>query len=177
MLKFKIKKYKPVSIYLNPKSSQLTLKGVLGFAEVPLPINNKIEINKNLNFLKLICSNKGEFFSFYKVFFKSFVGVSFGWSLRFEVLGRGYFVNSYKNLLFFNLGFSHSICLLLPTNIKCKVDSSKKTKFVLFGSDFRELKTLSFEIKNLRKMNAYKQNGIKFEDEIIKLKPGKQGNN
>ena len=112
---------------------------------------------------------------FYKLFYNAFIGVSSGWFVSLELIGRGFSVFFFKNFLFFNLGFSHNFCLLLDSNIKCFINPIKKTNFLLFSSDFQALKNLSFFIKKLKPLNIYKGTGIKFRNEIFKLKQGKKG--
>ena len=175
MLFLKKKNYKPISYQLEFKSKKifLNLKGILGFIKIVIPKSGILNM-KISNFV-IKFKKKGLVFMFYKLFYNAFIGVSSGWFVSLELIGRGFSVFFFKNFLFFNLGFSHNFCLLLDSNIKCFINPIKKTNFLLFSSDFQALKNLSFFIKKLKPLNIYKGTGIKFRNEIFKLKQGKKG--
>lgn len=172
MLKiFSRKKYKPLSIKLVNSNSFY----IFGFLGKLLFIFKKTTIIKK---------NETDFFFFhknYKAFFKLFIvffiGVSSGWFLKLEISGRGYFVYGLKNVGYFNLGFSHGVSYIFVHPIETLVfEKKKRLKFTLHGINLFNLYHLAIRLKKLRPLNIYKGKGIKFENEIIKLKQGKQGN-
>lgn len=169
----KKKNYKPISFFFIEKN-KLKIKGFLGEIILKIPSNlNIISKDKKLIFLK----KKGNFLSFEKCLKISLIGISYGWFLNLEVIGRGYSVSLQKNYLIFNVGFSHCILFFLPFNFKCKIEEKKKSKFLLFSNDYNMLKTLCSLIKKIKPINIYKGNGIKYLNEVIKLKVGKQSGN
>ena len=54
------------------------------------------------------------------------VGVSEGFEIRQELVGVGYRVEAAGQLLTFNLGYSHTIQLMLPAEVKAEVPQVKK---------------------------------------------------
>ena len=94
--------------------------------------------------------------------------------LKFQVVGRGFLVINSKKFLKFNLGYSHALGYFLPSHVFALSNSNKKTEICLFSYQFTELLTLAYFFRSLKKLNSYKEKGVKFEKEIIKLKPGKK---
>lgn len=174
MIVFSKKIYKPISCKIAENSKFLQIQGILGIIHIAIP---KKKIIKNEHFFSVELKKKGHFSSLKNQIFQAFIGVSAGWFLRMELVGRGFSVNFFKNFLIFNVGYSHTICVIFSKNIQCMIDANKKSKFLLFGSNLQELYNLAAEIKKIKPVNIYKGSGIKFENEKIKLKPGKQGSN
>lgn len=178
MILLKKKHYKPISYFLI-NDYRLQINGFLGSIIFKVPTKkikiNKIKFNnKFYSIIKFYFRKKGLAFMFLKIFYKNFVGISSGWYTSLELIGRGFSVFFYKNFLLFNLGYSHGYGFFLPLNIKCYIDSQKKNTFLLFASDYQKLQNLSFFIKKLKPLNIYKGTGIKFRNEVFKLKQGKK---
>jgi len=76
-----------------------------------------------------------------------------------------------QDFLLFELHFSHKLYYKIPKNVSIRCI---KKKIVLFGIDKAQLVTIAEQIKALRYPNTYKGKGIRYVDEIVKLKPGKQ---
>lgn len=153
----------------------MKIKGILG--EILLKIPSNINLRLKEKKLSIFLKKKGIFFSFEKYLKYALIGVSYGWFLNLEVVGRGYSVALQKNFLIFNIGFSHCVLFFLPFNFKCKIEEKKKSKFLLFSNDYNKLKILSSLIKKIKPINIYKGSGIKYLNEFIKLKVGKQSAN
>jgi ribosomal protein L6P/L9E len=79
-----------------------------------------------------------------------------------------------NNYIKFELGYSHSIKLKIPKNIKLYILNKKQTKFILLSNNRQLLFNFINLIKNLKKINPYKKQGIFIKKEIIKLKTGKK---
>lgn len=168
---FSRKKYKPLSIKLISDSSFILI-GFLGKILVKLT-KSKIFL-KDKNQFQILVSNYKPFFKLFTIYY---LGVSFGWYLKMDISGRGFFVHILKQIGFFNLGFSHGIAFIFSTNGESLVfEKKKKLKFVLHGIDLFKLYSIAKSIKKLRPLNIYKGKGVKFENEFIKLKQGKKSN-
>ncbi len=77
-----------------------------------------------------------------------------------ELIGVGYKVNHDKknNILFFSLGYSHDIALLVPANINAEV---AQNKISLTSSNKRDLGMFASYISgSLRKFDKYKGKGL-----------------
>lgn len=100
-------------------------------------------------------------------------GTENGFFFELLLVGLGFKVVRSKrtNMLQFELHFSHKFCFTIPkeVNVRCI-----KKKLVIFGIDKPKLVSIVEKIKAFRFPNTYKGKGIKYFDEILKLKPGKQ---
>jgi large subunit ribosomal protein L6 len=103
------------------------------------------------------------------------VGVTKGWTRELEVVGIGYRAEMKgKNIVVFNLGFSHPIEYALPTGIEVAIDP-KATKLTVSGIDRQKLGQVAAEMRALRPPDPYKQKGVRYAGERLKKKAGKTG--
>lgn len=108
-------------------------------------------------------------------------GVTQGFEKRLDVVGVGYRAEVQGGFLTLGLGFSHPVQVPIPEGIEISVDRAKKTiqqyiaTISVKGIDKQAVGQLAADIRALRKPDAYKGKGIRYEDEMIKLKVGKKG--
>lgn len=104
------------------------------------------------------------------------VGVSQGFEIRQELVGVGYRVEVAGQLLTLNLGYSHSIQLMLPAEIKAEVPQVKKGEaplLILRSCDKQLVGQVAAKIRSFRRPEPYKGKGIKFVGEQLRRKAGK----
>ena len=103
------------------------------------------------------------------------VGVSEGYKKEMELVGVGYRVSNQGNLVEFSLGYTHSIFIQLPPEIKVetKTERNKNPYISLESCDKQLLGLVCAKIRSFRKPEPYKGKGIKFVGEIIRRKSGK----
>lgn len=94
-----------------------------------------------------------------------------GFCIILEVIGLGFSVTSNNKELRFNIGYNHSIFYTIPKNIKI---CSKRKFLFLYSYCFFILKNVVTDIKNFRKLNAYKLKGIKEKNELYNKKNWKK---
>jgi len=73
--------------------------------------------------------------------------------------------------LVLNLGYSHPVNFSIPAGIKIDID---KNSIILTGFDKHLIGETAASIRKLRKPEPYKGKGIKYAEEIIRRKAGKQ---
>ncbi len=100
-------------------------------------------------------------------------GVSKGFERRLQVMGVGYRASLEGKDLKFLVGYSHPVLYKLPEGIEAKIE--KNTLVILTGMDRQVLGQVAAEIRSIRPPSAYKELGIRYQEEKIKLKPGKTG--
>jgi large subunit ribosomal protein L6 len=98
-------------------------------------------------------------------------GVTTGFKRELEINGVGYRAEVQGPLLNISLGYSHPINFPVPKGIKAAVD---KSKIILEGIDRELLGMTAANIRALRSPDPYKAKGIKYVEEVIKRKVGKQ---
>jgi large subunit ribosomal protein L6 len=102
------------------------------------------------------------------------MGVSTGFIRNMELVGVGYRALVKEDKIEFTVGYSHPVLMKLPAGISAEVDK-KQTKLSLSGIDKELLGQFAADIRSIRVPDAYKGKGIRYADEVIKLKPGKTG--
>ena len=102
-------------------------------------------------------------------------GVTKGWARELEIVGVGYRAEMKgKNMIVFNLGYSHPIEYPLPTGVDASVDP-KQTKIAVTGIDRQKVGQVAAEMRSLRPPDPYKNKGVRYAGERLKKKVGKTG--
>ena len=103
------------------------------------------------------------------------VGVSEGYKKEMELVGVVYRVSNQGNLVEFALGYTHSIFLQLPPEIKVETKSERnKNPYISLEScDKQLLGLVCAKIRSFRKPEPYKGKGILYVGEQIRRKSGK----
>ena len=103
------------------------------------------------------------------------VGVSEGYKKEMELVGVGYRAQSNGQVLELSLGFSHSVIIKLPAEIKveAKTERNKNPMITLESYDKQLLGQVCAKIRSLRKPEPYKGKGIRFQGEVVRRKVGK----
>lgn len=103
------------------------------------------------------------------------VGVSEGYVRDLELVGVGYKASNQGNVLDLALGYSHSIYLVVPDEIKVTTEMAKgkNPSIKLEGIDKQLIGAVAAKIKSLRMPEPYKGKGIRFVGEQIRRKAGK----
>ena len=103
------------------------------------------------------------------------VGVSEGYKKEMELVGDGYRVSNQGNLVEFSLGYTHSIFIQLPPEIKVetKTERNKNPYISLESCDKQLLGLVCAKIRSFRKPEPYKGKGILYVGEQIRRKSGK----
>ena len=101
-------------------------------------------------------------------------GVSDGWSKALDIIGIGYRAEKQGNEVVFNLGYSHPINFKIPQGIDIEVDG-KANRITVLGIDRQQVGQIAAEIRGLRPPEPYKGKGVRYADERVRTKAGKQG--
>lgn len=103
------------------------------------------------------------------------IGVSEGFRKDLELVGVGYRVTSNGQVLELSLGYSHSILMELPKEIKVetKMERNKNPLITLESCDKQLLGQVCAKIRSFRKPEPYKGKGIRFVGEQVRRKSGK----
>ncbi len=103
------------------------------------------------------------------------IGVSEGFKKELELVGVGYRVSNTGQLMELSLGFTHSIFLQLPNEVKIETKSerNKNPLIILESHDKQLLGQVCAKIRSFRKPEPYKGKGVKFVGEELRRKSGK----
>jgi large subunit ribosomal protein L6 len=98
-------------------------------------------------------------------------GVSQGWVKQLQLVGAGYRASVEGDNLVLTVGFSHPVKVVAPEGIGFQVE---KDLITVSGIDKELVGQIAAKIRSVRPPDAYKGKGIRYSDEVVKLKPGKQ---
>ena len=101
------------------------------------------------------------------------VGVSEGFEKRLQITGVGYRAQLDGKDLVLNMGYSHPVKMITPTELSVKVESP--TSVVVSGMQKDIVGEFAAKIRSVRPPEPYKGKGIAYEGEIIRRKAGKTG--
>lgn len=173
---------KPISIPDNVKvnlvGASMNVKGPKGALDISIPqgISAKIEDG---SLLVERSANSKKIRSFHgltrSLINNSIIGVTDGFTKVLHIIGTGYkaeLVGSDKVKL--TLGYSHPIDFPLPKGVEAQVED-RGTKLSLHSIDKQLVGEIAAKIRELRKPDAYKGKGVRYHDEVLRLKPGKAG--
>ncbi|MDD2300147.1 MAG: 50S ribosomal protein L6 [Fermentimonas sp.] len=103
------------------------------------------------------------------------IGVSEGFRKEMELVGVGYRVSNNGQIVELSLGYTHSILMELPKEIKVetKMERNKNPLIMLESCDKQLLGQVCAKIRSFRKPEPYKGKGIRFVGEQVRRKSGK----
>jgi large subunit ribosomal protein L6 len=102
-------------------------------------------------------------------------GVAKGYKHQLELVGVGYKATAQSNVLELSLGYSHSVFLAVPSEIKVLAAQEKGQNPTIYleGIDKQLIGQVAAKIKSLRKVEPYKGKGVRFTGEFVRRKAGK----
>jgi len=98
-------------------------------------------------------------------------GVTKGYEKNMEVIGVGWVAAVQGKKLKLNVGFANSIMMDIPDGVSVTVE---KEKVKIVGTDKQVVGQFASEMRAKRKPEPYNGKGIKYAEEVIKRKQGKQ---
>ena len=173
----------PAGVTVTLKDNVVTVKGPKGELTqfINPAINVEIEdgqvvLKENENELLDNPKQRHAFHGLYRALINNMViGVSQGYTKELELVGVGYRASNNGNIIDFSLGYTHSIVMQLPAEIKVETKSerNKNPLIILESCDKQLLGLVCAKIRSFRKPEPYKGKGIKFVGEEIRRKSGK----
>ena len=103
------------------------------------------------------------------------IGVTEGFRKELELVGVGYRVTNVGQILELSLGFTHSIFLQLPEEVKIetKMERNKSPLIILESCDKQLIGQVCAKIRSFRSPEPYKGKGVRFVGEQVRRKSGK----
>ncbi|MEA4918935.1 50S ribosomal protein L6 [Proteiniphilum sp.] len=156
----------------------ITLKGPKGELTQQVSGNMKIELNDGVLTIERPDDERENrsLHGLYRSLLNNMViGVSQGFRKELELVGVGYRVTNNGQVLELSLGYTHSIFMQLPDEIKVetKMERNKNPLIILESCDKQLLGQVCAKIRSFRKPEPYKGKGVRFVGEQIRRKSGK----
>ncbi|NER37897.1 MAG: 50S ribosomal protein L6 [Oscillatoria sp. SIO1A7] len=100
-------------------------------------------------------------------------GVSKGFEKRLQIIGVGYRAQVQGSKLILNVGYSKPVEIEPPEGVKLAVEGN--TNVIISGISKEVVGNTAAKIRDVRPPEVYKGKGIRYQGEVVKLKPGKAG--
>jgi large subunit ribosomal protein L6 len=165
----------PAGAEVNIAASSLTVKGPLGTLSQELGDLVSVENNAGtLTFAVKDGSREANAMSgtLRALVNNMVIGVTQGFSRKLSLVGVGYRAQAQGDKLNLSLGFSHPVVHQMPTGVKCEVPS--QTEIVIKGIDKQKVGQVAAEIRAYRSPEPYKGKGVRYADEVVKIKETKK---
>jgi len=170
---------KPIQIPQNVKvtldNNKIIVEGKLGKVVQefkPEYVNVKLENNSIIVEKKENMGDSKVYQGLYWSLFRNMVdGVLKGYSKTLIIQGLGYKWELKGKDLYVQAGYSNPVIYRIPDNITVTFENPQTLK--IFGCDKHLVGQVAADIRSIRKPEPYKGKGIRYADEVIKLKEGK----
>lgn len=165
----------PKTVTFNIDGKKINVKGPEGEIMIELPESIDIVLNEGVVSINRANDEKKtkSLHGLYRQLVANAVtGVEKPWEKRLEIVGTGYNVKMQGEDLVFKIGYSHPVVFKKQPGIKYKVEGN--TKIVVLGADRQLVGQVAYQMKLIKKPDAYKGKGIKYEGEKLRIKPGKK---
>ncbi len=99
------------------------------------------------------------------------IGVSQGYKKTLEVQGVGYKAEMKGKNLVLSVGFANTVTVPIPGDVTVQLEGVNKVH--VSGADKQAVGEFAAQVRKVRKPEPYKGKGIRYEGEVVKIKPGK----
>ncbi|MGA2584358.1 MAG: 50S ribosomal protein L6 [Tepidisphaeraceae bacterium] len=98
-------------------------------------------------------------------------GVTNGYKKSLEIQGVGYKAELKGKSLVLSVGYANTISVPIPPSVNVALEGNNKIHVT--GPDKQLVGQLASDIRRVRKPEPYKGKGIRYDGEVVKIKPGK----
>jgi len=167
-----------VTVNIDDKEHVITVKGKLGELTQKYSDHVILEVEGDHIHVKPneAVAEAGAKHGLYRALIYNMVkGVSEGFETVQEFVGVGYKAEAKGQILEMALGYSHTIFMEMPPEIKIETinERGKNPILKMRSYDKQLLGQVAAKIRSMRKPEPYKGKGIKFQDEVLRRKAGK----
>src|SRR6478672_2229175 len=99
------------------------------------------------------------------------VGVSAGYKKTLEIQGVGYKAEMKGKKLVLSVGYANTVAMEVPSDVQVALEGTNKIHVT--GADKQAVGEFAAQVRKTRKPEPYKGKGIRYEGEVVKIKPGK----
>jgi len=153
----------------------ITVKGPLGVLTQNL--NGLVKVENNAGTLSFEPSNDSREANAMSGTLRALVnnmvnGVTKGFEKKLNLVGVGYKAQAAGDKLNLSLGFSHPVVHAMPEGIT--VTTATPTEIVIKGIDRQKVGQVAAEVRAYRAPEPYKGKGVRYSDEVVKIKETKK---
>jgi len=165
----------PEKIEIKIEGDLVIVKGPKG--ELKLNLVSEVKVEKKENKLIVKINNeenkkeKSLWGTYRQLIENMVIGVNEGFEKKLEINGVGFRSELKGKDLILNIGFSHPVEFKIPEGITIQIE---KNIISISGIDKQLVGETAAQIRKIKKPEPYKGKGIKYIDEVIRRKAGKQ---
>lgn len=164
----------PQGVQISISEDTVVAKGPKG--ELSLSVPRGVKVEQNEDGLSVTPKNSGKQARADQGSTRSHLvnimqGVTDGWNKQLEITGPGYRAEVRGKDLVIAAGYSHPVNFAAPEGVSFTVEKSLIT---VLGNDKGIVGQTAAKIRDIRRPNVYTGTGIRYADEQVRRKAGKQ---
>jgi large subunit ribosomal protein L6 len=165
----------PAGAEVAISSSAITVKGPLG--SLTQALNGLVKVENNNGTLTFDVIDESRESNAMSGTLRALVnnmvnGVTKGFEKKLSLVGVGYKAQAQGDKLNLSLGFSHPVVHAMPAGVT--VATPTPTEIVIKGIDRQKVGQVAAEVRAYRSPEPYKGKGVRYVDEVVKLKETKK---
>ena len=165
----------PSGAEVSITAAQITVKGPLG--SLSQSLNGLVKVDNANGTLKFEAVNDSREANAMSGTLRALVnnmvnGVTKGFEKKLSLVGVGYRAQAQGDKLNLSLGFSHPVVHQMPAGVKCETPT--QTEILIKGIDKQRVGQVAAEVRAYRSPEPYKGKGVRYADEVVKLKETKK---
>ena len=165
----------PAGAEVAISAAAITVKGPLGVLTQAL--NGQVTVENNAGTLSFVAANDSREANAMSGTLRALVnnmvvGVTKGFEKKLNLVGVGYKAQAQGDKLNLSLGFSHPVVHAMPTGVTCA--TATPTEIIIKGIDRQQVGQVAAEVRAYRSPEPYKGKGVRYVDEVVKLKETKK---
>lgn len=164
----------PDQVKVEVKNNQVLIKGPQG--ELTAPLFEKIQVKVEGDQIQVDREQDDRQTKAYHGLVRSLInnhiqGVTQGYKKTLKLVGTGYRVNKKGQGLEMTVGYSHPVEFQAVEGISLDIEGDDTIK--VSGIDKQLVGQVAANIRAIKPPEPYKGKGIRYADEVVRLKPGK----
>jgi len=165
----------PAGAEVAISAQAITVKGPLGVLTQSL--NGLVAVENNAGTLSFTPANDSREANAMSGTLRALVnnmvnGVTKGFEKKLNLIGVGYKAQAQGDKLNLSLGFSHPVVHTMPAGVTCA--TATPTEIVIKGIDRQKVGQVAAEVRAYRAPEPYKGKGVRYADEVVKIKETKK---
>ena len=165
----------PAGAEVAISAQAITVKGPLG--TLTQSLNGLVNVENNNGTLSFTVANDSREANAMSGTLRALVnnmvtGVTKGFEKKLSLVGVGYKAQAQGDKLNLALGFSHPVVHSMPAGVT--VATPTPTEVVIKGIDRQQVGQVAAEVRAYRSPEPYKGKGVRYVDEVVKIKETKK---
>lgn len=162
----------PAGVEFNVNNREVHVKGKKGVFTLPLDEAVTLEVEGNVIYVRPRKAAHPMVGTTCKLLSNMLTGVSDGFERKLQLVGVGYRAKTQGNLLELSLGFSNPVQFTIPAGIT--IETPSNTEIIIRGIDKQVVGETAAKIRKFRSPEPYKGKGVRYSDEVVKIKETKK---